>query len=74
MVIQKGDATETGETLLGPGVLVDCFKVMRLLGRGGMGEVYLARDVQLGRRVALKVVHPRHVRSEKAIARFLVEA
>jgi WD40 repeat protein len=43
---------------IGPGTLVDHFRVIRLLGRGGRGEVHLARDTQLGRRVALKVARP----------------
>ncbi|MBW2454027.1 MAG: protein kinase [Deltaproteobacteria bacterium] len=47
---------------------------MRLLGRGGMGEIYLARDTKLGRKVALKVVHPRLLGSEDAIERFKSEA
>ena len=34
--------------------MVDHFKVLRLLGKGGMGEVYLARDTKLGRKVAIK--------------------
>lgn len=42
---------------LEPGSLVDHFKVVRLLGRGGMGEVHLARDTRLGRKVALKMIH-----------------
>ena len=57
-----------------PGTEVDHFKVVRLIGRGGMGEVYLARDTQLGRKVALKVVHPKQIGSPDAARRFLMEA
>ncbi len=45
---------------LEPGKIVDGkFRVVRLLGRGGMSHVFLARDVDLGRRVALKTLKPR---------------
>ena len=57
-----------------PGQIVDHFKIMRLLGRGGMGEVYLARDSQLGRKVALKIIHRRMARSPALVQRFLFEA
>ena len=56
------------------GTMVDHFQVMRLLGRGGMSVVYLARDTKLGRKVALKMVHAELFASEEARARFLFEA
>ena len=51
-------------TEIQPGTLIDNFRVTRLIGRGAMGQVYLGRDQRLGRRVALKMIHPRHLRSE----------
>ncbi|MFH0899541.1 MAG: serine/threonine-protein kinase, partial [Pseudomonadota bacterium] len=57
-----------------PDTMVDQFRVVRQAGRGGMGEVYLARDTLLNRRVALKVIHPRYLDSEEAVARFMREA
>src|SRR5215813_9208780 len=41
---------------LAAGDVVDNYRVLSLLGEGGMGEVYLAEDLKLERRVALKVV------------------
>ncbi|MFH0903248.1 MAG: protein kinase [Pseudomonadota bacterium] len=59
---------------LSEGSMVDEFKIIRLLGRGGMGEVYLARDTKLGRKVALKLIHPRYLGSEEAVSKFQREA
>jgi serine/threonine protein kinase/WD40 repeat protein len=59
---------------LSAGSMVDHFKVIRLLGKGGFGEVYLARDTKLGRKVALKVIHTTNLGSEEAVQRFLFEA
>jgi eukaryotic-like serine/threonine-protein kinase len=43
---------------LEPGHTVGPYVVDALLGRGGMGAVYLARDVRLGRQVALRFLKP----------------
>src|SRR5262250_3357502 len=51
---------------------VDEFRIVRMLGRGGMGAVYLAHDTILDRAVALKLV--RVGTSEESRLRFLIEA
>ncbi len=45
---------------LSPGTRLGRYEVVRLLGAGGMGEVYLAKDTQLDRTVAIKVL-PEHL-------------
>jgi serine/threonine protein kinase len=50
------------------------FEVVRLLGKGAMGEVYLGRDPKLGREVALKVISTGSAFGEEAQARFEREA
>lgn len=41
------------------GTRIGQFEVVRFIDRGGMGEVYLARDTKLGRKVALKLIRAR---------------
>jgi len=41
---------------LAPGVRLGAYEVVALIGAGGMGEVYRARDPRLGRDVAIKVL------------------
>ena len=55
---ERQNAQQAEEDLprLRPGMVVDHFKILRLLGKGGMSEVYLARDIRLGRKVALKLI------------------
>jgi eukaryotic-like serine/threonine-protein kinase len=46
------------------------FQILRFIGRGGMGEVYEARDVERKVRVALKTIRPEIASSPKTMARF----
>lgn len=50
------------------------YEIMRELGKGAMGVVYQARDPQIGRIVALKILRPDRVSSESFVYRFLKEA
>ena len=54
--------------------LNDRYGIVRLLGRGGMGEVYLATDSRINRNVALKVLHSDLVSSQESLRRFALEA
>ena len=46
------------------------FEVIRFLGQGGMGEVYEARDLELGERLALKAIRPEISSDQRIITRF----
>src|SRR5690348_2189157 len=46
------------------------YRITRLLGQGGMGAVYLAEHMVMGRQVALKLIHPRYTASPTAVERF----
>ena len=52
------------------GFKVDRYVLLDLIGQGGMGRVYLARDSRLNRRVALKILSPERINNPRAIARF----
>ena len=60
--------------ILSPGTRVGPYEVLALIGSGGMGEVYRARDSKLGRDVALKVLPGAVTLDRDRIARFTREA
>jgi serine/threonine protein kinase len=59
--------------LLDEGDEVDNYRVVRHLGRGGMSQVYLAKDLKLGRKVALKTIRPGALGSVRSVERFVFE-
>ncbi len=65
---QEEAGARQGDFLCGKYLLEDC------LGIGGMGEVYRATNVSLGRKVAIKILNKEHTSNEEDVMRFLREA
>ncbi|HEV8047754.1 MAG TPA: protein kinase [Terriglobales bacterium] len=59
---------------IGPGTELAHYKIISMLGAGGMGEVYLAEDLRLKRKVAIKLLTPALTRDERGLRRFEHEA
>src|SRR5437870_906523 len=59
---------------LKPGTQLGSYEILGLLGVGGMGEVYRARDNKLKREVAIKVLPDAFARDPERVARFRREA
>ena len=60
---------------LQPNQVLGGYKVTRLIGRGGMGEIYLARQMTVDRDVALKILSPALVEKHPPFAdQFISEA
>jgi serine/threonine-protein kinase len=60
--------------IIDPGTNIGPYKVLDSLGSGGMGEVYLARDTRLGRKIALKFLSVDFTKDEERVKRFQQEA
>lgn len=58
---------------VGPGTQIRGFEVVRRLGGGGMGEVFLAKQLAMNRMVALKVLPPAMTRQPHLVERFMHE-
>ena len=71
-----GNTRRTGPKFgrLAKGDRLDRYEIIAPLGSGGMGEVYLARDTQLDRRVALKLLAEQFTRDEAGLKRLVREA
>src|SRR6266852_5408689 len=59
---------------LPPGARFGAYEITGLLGAGGMGEVYRARDSKLGRDIALKILPDQFANDPERVARFQREA
>ena len=54
--------------------LADTYSILRAIGEGGMGRVYEARHTRIGKRFALKLLHPEYARQPEVLSRFQREA
>src|SRR5499426_2026437 len=56
------------------GTQVGAYRVLQQIGKGGMGTVWLAEHVMLGRRAAIKLLHPMYSARPDIVTRFFNEA
>jgi serine/threonine protein kinase len=56
------------------GERIGAYEILRFLGGGGMGDVYLGRHVHIGRQAAIKVLLPELTANQDVVRRFFTEA
>src|SRR5437867_12383289 len=77
-VIEEEQSTEPGvaaeeiDELIGR--TVGSYRVIKPLGKGGMGAVYMAEHPVIGSKVAIKFLHPQYATDKKIVDRFFNEA
>ena len=67
-------STETKDPLIGQSIDHGRYELLRIIGEGGMGKVYEARQKRVDRLVAVKVLHSHWAKDPKLVARFKREA
>jgi serine/threonine protein kinase len=70
-VMEQLSAYDTAKML---GSIIERWKILRKIGEGGMGRVFEAEHTEIGRRVAIKILHPVYSRTPEVVARFRMEA
>src|SRR5882672_3267845 len=74
MLLAQHDISASDSASLSPNTRIDHFEIRSLLGKGGMGEVYLAEDLRLHRKVALKILPAAVAANQDRMRRFEREA
>ena len=62
------------DSTLSPGTRLGHYEIRSQIGKGGMGEVYLAQDTRLDRHIALKILPPEFAEDRDRMSRFVREA
>src|SRR5438105_2893657 len=74
MLLAQHDISAADAASLSPNTRIDRYEIRSLLGKGGMGEVYLAEDLRLHRKVALKILPGAVAANQDRMRRFEQEA
>ena len=68
----KPTPSDTPMSVLSPGtIFAERYTIEGILGQGGMGVVYRAKDSASGETIALKLIHPNKISGEKALQRLI---
>ncbi len=72
--VEPGPAEGVPEDQLEPGAVVGDYEIIELIGAGGMGSVYAARNALIDRQVAIKVIASHLCRDPDVVQQFVIEA